>query len=123
MDELYLDTIIDRYKHPTNKGKIAGIPEGYKLEKKTAVNTSCGDQFSIEILFADDIVVDAKWSGEGCAISTVSVDSFCEWMVGKKRQELVTVDKRLINILTGIEEITPAREKCLYLSLRLLNSS
>jgi nitrogen fixation NifU-like protein len=113
MDDLYLDSIIDRYKHPTNKGWIedAGI---YKTH-----NPSCGDRFEIAILWKDGKVVGAKWRGEGCAISTVSTDAFCEWAIGKTKEDLATYNQQRVKEQTEIETITPAREKCLYLPLTI----
>ena len=114
MDDLYLDTIVDRYKHPTNQGMIESA-----TETKKAHNASCGDSFEVSFVVTDGQIVDAKWKGEGCAISTVSVDTFCEWSVGKTLQQVVGYSKEMIQELTGIETITQAREKCLYLPLSL----
>lgn len=113
MDDLYLDSIIDRYKNPTNKGWI----DGGEIHK--AHNASCGDQFEVSLRFVDGIVSDARWRGEGCAISTVSVDTFCEWTIGKDRSQIKDYSKQMVQKLTGIEAITPAREKCLYLPTQL----
>lgn len=113
MDDLYVDSIIDRYKHPTNQGWIQnGVV-------KRAHNASCGDMFEVSLSFMNDRVVEAKWKGDGCAISTVSVDTFCEWAIGKSQKQIQEYDKLQIQQLTEIHAITPAREKCLYLPLTL----
>jgi nitrogen fixation protein NifU and related proteins len=88
MDDLYLDTILDRYKHPTQKGWIEVVPEHHVLDIRRAHNVSCGDKFEVAILIRDGLIVDAKWRGEGCAISTASTDLVTEWMVGKKASKL-----------------------------------
>lgn len=113
MDDLYLDSIIDRYKHPTNQG---WIEQG---ETNKAHNASCGDMFEIAIKYEGDKVVEAKWRGEGCAISTVSVDVFCEWTIGKSRARIQEYSRETIQELTGIHSVAPAREKCFYLPLTL----
>lgn len=118
MDDLYLDTIIDRYKHPEHKGKIEHVPEGMYTEKLHAHNTSCGDQFDVELLVDNATIVAARWQGEGCAISTVSTDMFCEWAIGKTQSGLEQYSQTDIQKLSGIDAITPAREKCLYIPLR-----
>ena len=114
MDDLYLDTIIDRYRHPTNFGWIEAASEMRK-----ARNASCGDSFEVSLLFEGGKVAQAKWRGQGCAISTVSVDTFCEWAVGKTSKQLTMYSKQQIQELTEIDTITSAREKCLYLPLTL----
>ncbi|MEP7166918.1 MAG: iron-sulfur cluster assembly scaffold protein [Candidatus Woesebacteria bacterium] len=119
MDDLYLDSILDRYKHPLFSGWIEVVPENYSLDIKQAHNVSCGDKFEVTLLRKDNIVVDAKWRGEGCAISTASTDLFCEWAIGKTTEQLHGFDQKQIQELTGIESITPAREKCLYLPISL----
>ena len=113
MDDLYLDSIIDRYKHPTHKGWI----EGGEVHK--AHNASCGDMFEVVFRYEDEKVIEAFWRGEGCAISTVSIDTFCEWAIGKNRLQIKDYSKQMVQKLTGIEAITPAREKCLYLPTQL----
>lgn len=118
MDDLYLDTILDRYKHPLFQRELEENERGVVKHFKTH-NPSCGDAFKIHVLVVDDMIADATWSGEGCAISTTSTDFFCEWAVGKKESEIHDFDKTKIRELTGIETITPAREKCLYLPISL----
>ncbi len=116
MDDLYVDAIIDRYRNPLHKGWIT---ETVQTQSKKAHNPSCGDQFELIFQFDAEKVVDAKWRGDGCAISTVSIDCFCEWAIGKSATQLHTYDKSLIQLQTGVNSITPAREKCLYLPLAL----
>lgn len=113
MDDLYLDSIIDRYKNPTNKGWI----DDAKIYKTH--NPSCGDSFEIAMRWKDGVVVDAKWRGEGCAISTVSTDVFCAWAIGKNKLQIKDYSRQMVRDLTEIDSITPAREKCLYLPLSL----
>jgi nitrogen fixation protein NifU and related proteins len=115
MDDLYLDTILDRYKHPLYRGWIDEVPADHKLDVRDAHNVSCGDKFEVALLVSDDTIIDAKWRGEGCAISTASTDLFCEWVIGKKSSQLSAFSDHTVRELTGIESITPAREKCLYL--------
>lgn len=114
MDDLYLDSILDIYKHPHSKGWIGG--GGVHTSK--AINASCGDQFEIALVWEGGKVAQAKWRGSGCAISTAAVDYVVSWMVGKTKKELETANKELIGELVGIDAIAPAREKCLYLPLR-----
>lgn len=116
MDDLYMDSIIDRYKHPTNQGWI----EGGEVHK--AHNASCGDMFEVSVLYDGEKVLDAKWRGEGCAISTVSVDMFCEWAAGKTRLQITDYSKENVQELTGIRSVAPAREKCLFIPLNLVSN-
>lgn len=114
MDDLYMDSIIDRYKHPTNQGWI----DGGEVHK--AHNASCGDMFQVSIQYDGDVAKEVKWRGEGCAISTVSVDLFCDWAIGKTRLQIADYSKQNIQELTGISSVAPAREKCFYLPLSLI---
>ncbi len=119
MDDLYLDTILDRYRHPQHKGWIDAAPSQHSLEVHKTHNPSCGDSFEIAFLILGNEIVDAKWRGEGCAISTTSTDFFCEWAIGKSAAQIKSFDQEKIRELTGIETITPEREKCLYLPTAL----
>lgn len=119
MDDLYLDIILDRYKHPTHKGWIEEVPEGHTLEVRRAHNVSCGDRFEVALLIRGGLVVDAKWRGEGCAISTASTDLVTEWMIGKTLEEIQQLSEERVLEMIGLETIISAREKCLFLPLNL----
>ena len=113
MDDLYRDIILDRYKNPQNKGKLAGGIEAQEA------NFLCGDKLKIAVKLKDGLIVDAKFEGGGCAISMAAVDLLLDKIVGMKLEAVKTMSGGEIEEMLGVE-LTPARKKCAYLGLEVL---
>ncbi|MDE7100032.1 MAG: iron-sulfur cluster assembly scaffold protein, partial [Malacoplasma sp.] len=70
--------ILDHYEIPDNKIKedqINKLSNNYQSFNNKS--ESCIDNLTIYLLIENEMVVDAKFSGIGCAISTASTDIFC----------------------------------------------
>jgi nitrogen fixation NifU-like protein len=116
MDALYREAILDHYKHPRRKGHL----ENPDIQHHDH-NPFCGDEITIQLKVADDVVVDAAFDGRGCAISQATASMLMEEIVGKSVEELKQLDKAYILELLGIE-IGPVRLKCALLSLKVLKA-
>jgi len=118
MDDLYREIIVERYKNPYHKGRLD--KSDYSFEDE---NPLCGDHIHIELLVDDDQnVLDAKFDGQGCAISVASADLLLESIKGKNIEELKQLSKQDILDLLGIE-LSPVRLKCALLSLKVLKAA
>ena len=118
MDDLYLDTILDLYKHPHHAGWLAE-DSVYTRKSASAINASCGDHFEVALHIQDHIIKDAKWREQGCAISSAAMDQVCGWIIGKDFSVLQSLSKQNVLELLGMDSIIPAREKCDFLSQTL----
>jgi nitrogen fixation NifU-like protein len=117
MDDLYRELILDRYKHPLKRGTLD--PHDYTYEDE---NPLCGDKIRIDVRMGPDgRVVEASFSGTGCAISQASADLLVESIVGKSLDEVKALSKDDILEMLGIE-LGPVRLKCALLSLKVLKS-
>lgn len=117
MDDLYREVIIDRYKNPIYRGVLD--PHDYTYEDE---NPLCGDRIRIDLRVNDhDEVVEAAFSGQGCAISQASADLLLESVIGKPLAEVKQLTKEDILDLLGIE-LGPVRLKCALLSLKVLKA-
>jgi nitrogen fixation NifU-like protein len=117
MDDLYREQIIDRYKNPRMKGSLD--PHDYAYEDD---NPLCGDEIRVELRVNDeDVVTEAAFSGQGCAISQASADLLLESVVGKRLEEVKALSKEDVLDLLGIE-LGPVRLKCALLSLKVLKA-
>ncbi len=118
MDDLYREIIIDRYKNPQHKGRLDHSDFAFEDE-----NPLCGDHIHIDLLVDDEQnVLDAKFDGQGCAISIASADLLLESIRGKNIEDLKKLDKQTILDLLGIE-LSPVRLKCALLSLKVLKAA
>jgi nitrogen fixation protein NifU and related proteins len=117
MDDLYRELIIDRFQKPLHRGELD--PHDITFEDD---NPLCGDHIRIDLrVDGQDKIVEAAFSGQGCAISQASADLLLEDIIGKSLDEVKQLTKENILELLGIE-LGPVRLKCALLSLKVLKA-
>lgn len=113
MQEVYLEQIKENYQNPQNQGKIKDYTflSHYK-------NPSCGDTFDMYVKLdsENDKIIDVKYFGQGCAISTASMSLFSEKLIGMKFSDAKKLENNDIYELLGIK-ISPTRINCAMISL------
>ncbi len=115
MDDLYRETIIERYKEPLYKGQLD--PHDITFQDE---NPLCGDNIRMDLrIDENNIITEAVFSGHGCAISQASADLLVESIIGKSLDTVKHLTKEDILDLLGIE-LSPVRLKCALLSLKVL---
>ena len=83
--ELYQSVILDHNKAPRNFGEL-DAPD----RKADGHNPLCGDRLTLHLMLdGDERVVDVKFSGHGCAISTASASLMTEYAMGKTKDEIL----------------------------------
>lgn len=113
--DLYKEEVMDHYEHPRNVGEI----ESPDLQGRDS-NASCGDMVQFQIRVKDGVVVEAKWKGIGCAITTAAASKLSEWLVNKKIDEVKSKsEEELTRVAIGFE-VNPGRVKCLTLPVRVI---
>ncbi len=78
LDNLYQEVILDHYKRPKNK-ELKPNP----TVQVHHVNTSCGDEITLNLKLAGDWVENVSWTGVGCSISQASTSVMSELLTGK----------------------------------------
>ena len=117
MEDFYRELIIERYKSPHFRGVLE--PSDISFEDD---NPACGDHIRIDVrLDENQVVTEAVFSGEGCAISLASADLLLESIIGKSIEELKETTKEDILDMLGIE-LGPVRLKCALLPLKVLKA-
>lgn len=108
----YRDIIIDHYKNPRNFGELDN-PDSVINE----ANSSCGDMIQIQVRLKDKKIMEVKWRGVGCAISTAAASLLSEKVIGMGREDLEGLgESGIIELLGG--EINAGRMKCATLAYR-----
>lgn len=120
--------IIENYEKPLNKGLLNDST--YLRENKN--NSSCIDNFDIELKMEDGKIKDIRFDGEACAIATSSMSISIGILIGKTKEEALNIienyqnmleekpyDKDLIKDLNAYDDIykQPARKKCATLGI------
>ncbi len=102
--DLYQELILEHYKHPRNKGDLAGADVEMHL-----MNTSCGDEVRLQLRLAEGVIRDARFQGNGCSISQASVSMMSDLLKGKTIPESIALAQRFTDMMHG--DPTAAREK------------
>ena len=117
MEDFYREIIIERYKTPHFRGELEPNDITYEDD-----NPACGDHIRIDVRIDENqVVTEAAFSGEGCAISLASADLLLESIIGKSLEVVKELAKEDILDMLGIE-LGPVRLKCALLSLKVLKA-
>lgn len=89
LDSLYQEVILDHYKRPLNKA-LAPNPD----VQVHHVNTSCGDEITLNLHMQGEVISNVTWDGVGCSISQASTSVMSDLLKGKSSaQALALVDE------------------------------
>jgi nitrogen fixation NifU-like protein len=86
LDSLYQEVILDHYKRPLNKS-LKGIP----TVQVHHVNTSCGDEITLNLHTDGTLVSEVSWDGVGCSISQASTSVVSDLIRGRTINEALTI--------------------------------
>lgn len=89
------EIILDNYSHPFNKSSEG--TDGYI--KVNSNSESCIDNIDLFLKIENDIIVDLKFDGEACAISTASTSIMIKNMIGKNINEVKDYINNFIKML------------------------
>jgi nitrogen fixation protein NifU and related proteins len=112
----YTQQILDYSQNPPNYGKLENC--NYTL---TAKNPSCGDDLTIFLKVENQIITEAKFLADGCAISKAATSMLLESLIGKEIGKIENIKKEDVLNLLQID-ISSTREKCAFLVLDALDT-
>lgn len=82
LDSLYQEVILEHYKRPLNKA-LSENP----LVQVHHVNTSCGDEITLNLDLHDGVITQITWDGVGCSISQASTSVVSDLLKGRTANE------------------------------------
>jgi len=136
LTELYQSIILDHSRRPRNFGELAGANR-----RAEGRNPLCGDQLTLWLRVADDVIDEVSFVGSGCAISKASASVMTAAVKGKTRPEAEALFERFHQLVTGKLDVDaerpslgalavfggvsrfPMRVKCASLSWHALRSA
>ena len=104
LNELYQSVILDHNRSPRNYREIDGTAhhaEGY--------NPLCGDHLTVYAELDGDVIADASFVGDGCAISKASASMMTQAVKGKRLSDAQEMFRTFQQLVTG--KITPEEAK------------
>jgi nitrogen fixation NifU-like protein len=116
--DLYQAQIVDLAKNPIHKGELADPTVTH-----SGVNVTCGDHVRLYLNVKDDKLTEAKWDGEGCAISIAAACLLTDELKGMKLEDAKALTNANMFAYLGVHELGPARVKCAVLSLETLQGA
>ena len=81
-DDVYQEVILDHYKCPRCQGVLLNPDRKVDLH-----NPLCGDQISLTVKFADNVLSQIAFTGHGCSISQATASIMSELLLGKSKEE------------------------------------
>lgn len=125
------EIILDNYQNPKNRG-LTNAEGYYKINSR---NSSCVDNIDIMVKIDNDVIIDIRFDGEACAISTSATSSMIKTFIGKTLDEVrIIIDnyKKMLNEeeydSSVLEELNvydevykqPSRKKCASLPIEAI---
>jgi len=122
-EKLKRDIFLENYQNPVNRGLTDS--DGYILVNTR--NSSCVDNIDVMVKVDNGIIIDIRFDGEACAISTSATSIMIKTLIGKNIKEAKNIienyenmieekeyDKDLLGELMVYETISkqPSRKKC-----------
>ncbi|SEN40005.1 nitrogen fixation protein NifU [Peptostreptococcus russellii] len=136
LKSLYTDLLLQESNNKANRRDLND-----PTFKELGHNPSCGDEITLQVEMDGNIIKDASYTGEGCAISRASASMMVDLIKGKDIREAkeltekfigmikkeVDVDDDLIDSLGDavvLENVSnmPARVKCAVLAWHTLSN-
>jgi len=112
----YSPTILDHFKHPRNRGTLVS-----PTVSQEGTNPLCGDRVRIELALNGDMVSEARFTANACAICVAASSMLTELVRGAPLEDVESLTvPELITQLTP--EIPASRLACVRLPLTVLHT-
>lgn len=132
MDEkLKRDIILEHYQSPFHKGLV----DNENYIKINSRNASCVDNIDVMVLVEDNVIIDARFDGDACAICTSATSIMIKTLIGKTVDEAKEIVENYNNMInekeydsSKLEELNvydtvykqPNRKNCALLPFRAM---
>ena len=115
--DIYRETILDHYRHPRNYGDL---PNANAHARDS--NVLCGDVVEMQLRIHANKIEEARFRGEGCAISIATASMLTEFSKGKSISEIKGLGNKELIKLLGTDP-GPARIECAILGLKVMKAA
>jgi nitrogen fixation protein NifU and related proteins len=106
LDELYQSLILDHNRAPRNFRKLEDA-----TTHAEGRNRDCGDLFDVWLKVEGDVITDATFQGQGCAISKASASMMTQAVKGKTVAEARSLFEKFHEVVTGTAGAAPLPSK------------
>lgn len=116
MSKPYSPVVLEHFRRPRNRAPLAAPSMAQE-----GVNPLCGDRINIELRIAGDVVLEAGFTANACAICVASASILTELLRNAPLDEVATLT---VDDLLGTlkADIPAARIQCVRLPLTVLHT-
>ena len=114
MESMYKKHILELYSEKPYFGELKNKTHEIKLK-----NPGCNDEIIIQLEIKNNKIIDARFSGNTCFISTISASALLDNVIGKNISVIKKLTKKDIDSFLGIE-ILSTRVNCELFPLEAL---
>lgn len=93
--DLYQEIILDHGRQPRNFGQLDNANR-----RECGHNPLCGDELTLTLMVENDVVLDARFVGNGCAISLASASLMIEAIKGKTLTQIENLFAQFHHLVT-----------------------
>jgi nitrogen fixation protein NifU and related proteins len=112
----YSPTILDHFKHPRNRGALPA-----PTVSQEGTNPLCGDRVRIELSLNGDMVTEARFTANACAICVAASSMLTELVRGAPLEDVETLT--VPELITQLKsDIPSSRLACVRLPLTVLHT-
>jgi nitrogen fixation NifU-like protein len=116
MEQPYSDLILEHFRRPLNQGPLLNA-----TISQEGTNPLCGDRVRIELLLDGDVVRDARFSANACAVCVASASVLTALVQRAPLDEVETLT--VSDLLRALDASLPgARMGCVSLPLTVMHT-
>jgi nitrogen fixation NifU-like protein len=93
---MYSDRLIDHFRNPRFVGHLDPPAVSVQVE-----NPACGDILHLSAVLDGDVVREVRYRTRGCTASIAAGSALCEWMIGRTRSDLASLEPGVIEDALG----------------------
>jgi len=95
LTDLYQEVVLDHGKRPRNFGPLEGA-----THRAEGLNPLCGDRLTVYAKLDGDVLSDARFEGNGCAISKASASMMTGAVKGRTSDEIDGLFRKFHRLVT-----------------------
>lgn len=99
LEQVYREVIMERSRRPRFRGEAEPV-----THRQEGLNPSCGDELTLTLSVADGRIRQARFTGQGCAISQASADLMSEAVTDLSPTEALALSERFRAFIRGEDD-------------------
>ena len=96
LDKMYTEIILEHNRSSAHKGVLDPC-----THTERGHNPNCGDDLTLHLDVKENVILKAKFSGSGCAISQASMSIMLDLVIGKDTESALKLTETYLKMIKG----------------------